>query len=969
MINFTGQTRKRVVNLGNRGARNGSFLEHSKSQRVEREIARGQERAIRVIQSYVKRYLFMRVIRDEFFVEWLDSTELSPRWISQALFITKWSNASFERSKTMISHIYRVLIVQSLDTVASLPLYSRQKMVHVLETILFRITVRSKDDDECLQRIIQCLIALNSPNIKYHQTIERLTLIFSRDIEISSNTSNSAFELANSITSGNIPLVLLKHILEKNVELFYGGKFRALQKVLLLTTTQSFEPFSASEIVDFLVCYLQIHKHLGIEYSIEDMKCISVLSREIGCYLRENTELYPKFEEIEEIEEIDEKDYLTVSMAQYEILLDLYSRNFVNQLFKFLDVHEEDCLFDIVGTLPYLIPSLNSSFYMFATVSGGIYLWIYNRISKDPLFNEILEKETNGSYIVNGFEFYDTNQKQKNFWNLVYSLESLYSYWLIVSHDSESFLSHALTIDQLSVFMKFLKNLCLFLIFSNTDSKHNKIKDASISLLDQLYTRNSRFPFIKSNDMWEVPNVSFEVSTLKAIMVSLGEAKENSEVEEQNFNFNKELAKIHAPLPTLAKFELLHRLPFFIPFKIRVSILQSLIDNDKPTWQTVYFDNQKVKVHVHRDNILHDAFRELHSVGDRLKHPLSITFFNDYGEEAGIDGGGLTKEFLSSVITEGFNPKNEDHLFQETSGYQLFPSLDLYFKLKYHQGKPESNNMLLNLYRFLGSIIGKCFFENVLIDITFAPFFLSKWSQVSRGNNSLKSSIDDLKTLDEDLYKNLMKLTLMDSEEIENLDINFSLDEVVDGKSYTVELIPNGSKTKVTISNRLNYIHQIADFKLNRLLHLQTKYFMTGLFEIISSSWLAMFYPSEIQMLILGAESDVNIQDWEANVVYGYYDENDTTIKMFWEVVREMSSQERFKLLKFVTLVLRAPLLGFGSLNPKFGIQRTDSDDNNRLPTASTCANLLKLPAYDNKTTLREKLIYSINTDAGFDLS
>jgi ubiquitin-protein ligase E3 B len=40
-----------------------------------------------------------------------------------------------------------------------------------------------------------------------------------------------------------------------------------------------------------------------------------------------------------------------------------------------------------------------------------------------------------------------------------------------------------------------------------------------------------------------------------------------------------------------------------------------------------------------------------------------------------------------------------------------------------------------------------------------------------------------------------------------------------------------------------------------------------------------------------------------------------------------------------------------------------------RLPTASTCFNLLKLPNYQKKSTLREKLKYAIHSGTGFELS
>ena len=43
--------------------------------------------------------------------------------------------------------------------------------------------------------------------------------------------------------------------------------------------------------------------------------------------------------------------------------------------------------------------------------------------------------------------------------------------------------------------------------------------------------------------------------------------------------------------------------------------------------------------------------------------------------------------------------------------------------------------------------------------------------------------------------------------------------------------------------------------------------------------------------------------------------------------------------------------------------------DVDRLPTASTCYNMLKLPNYRRISTLRSKLLYAISAGAGFDLS
>ena len=49
-----------------------------------------------------------------------------------------------------------------------------------------------------------------------------------------------------------------------------------------------------------------------------------------------------------------------------------------------------------------------------------------------------------------------------------------------------------------------------------------------------------------------------------------------------------------------------------------------------------------------------------------------------------------------------------------------------------------------------------------------------------------------------------------------------------------------------------------------------------------------------------------------------------------------------------------------------FGVGRKETG---RLPTASTCFNLLKLPNFKSKKVLREKLLYAIRSGAGFELS
>lgn len=55
-------------------------------------------------------------------------------------------------------------------------------------------------------------------------------------------------------------------------------------------------------------------------------------------------------------------------------------------------------------------------------------------------------------------------------------------------------------------------------------------------------------------------------------------------------------------------------------------------------------------------------------------------------------------------------------------------------------------------------------------------------------------------------------------------------------------------------------------------------------------------------------------------------------------------------------------------LYPAFCIHN-GGNDLERLPTASTCMNLLKLPEFCDEQLMRSKLLYAIESSSGFELS
>lgn len=214
---------------------------------------------------------------------------------------------------------------------------------------------------------------------------------------------------------------------------------------------------------------------------------------------------------------------------------------------------------------------------------------------------------------------------------------------------------------------------------------------------------------------------------------------------------------------------------------------------------------------------------------------------------------------------------------------------------------------------------------------------------------------------------------------VEDFSLNFAVTDDIrisptETKRITRELRPGGASISVTNENRLVYVSYMARYRLQIQPHLQTSAFLRGLGTIVSPSWLSMFNQSELQTLVGGTISEVNIPDLRSHTQYGgvYALGSDgrehPSVELFWKVMQGFDDAEKKKVLKFVTSTPRAPLLGFGNLNPRFSIRDSGSDQT-RLPSTSTCVNLLKLPIYRDERTLKEKLLYSVNSGAGFNLS
>ena len=170
------------------------------------------------------------------------------------------------------------------------------------------------------------------------------------------------------------------------------------------------------------------------------------------------------------------------------------------------------------------------------------------------------------------------------------------------------------------------------------------------------------------------------------------------------------------------RLEIMQNMPFFIPFATRVQIFRQFVRNeqkdrrgfeDPDDWRFAMMhshmhDMSKHRATVRRQSILDDAYEQFYVLNEGFKEPIQIKFVDKFGtEEEGIDGGGVTKEFLTSITNEAFS-SNSDNLdyFLENDQHLLFPNpsavderRDLLTQAGLREGNPDWTESVRDLLR------------------------------------------------------------------------------------------------------------------------------------------------------------------------------------------------------------------------------------------------------------------------------
>jgi E3 ubiquitin-protein ligase HUWE1 len=343
-----------------------------------------------------------------------------------------------------------------------------------------------------------------------------------------------------------------------------------------------------------------------------------------------------------------------------------------------------------------------------------------------------------------------------------------------------------------------------------------------------------------------------------------------------------------------------------------------------------------LQVTVSRGNVLSDSFTRLRAVtGKSLLAPFRV-FFRD---EPARDEGGVTRDWFSCLVRELFNPHYL--LFAPSAnGRSAQPNPSSYVEPRH-----------MELFAFAGRVIARALVEGVCLDCHMTRALLKHILGVPM-------SLRDLEDVDERCHASLAWILAND---VSGAGLTFAADYDDLGCHKTMALKEGGVAIDVTNENKEEYVRLMVEHRLTAQVAEQIKAFVDGFHELVAQEEIAMFGPDELDLLICGVPQ-IDVDDLLRNCEFIFpYAEDHPVIRMFAAVVRRFSSEEKAKLLLFVTGSSQVPVGGFRALGD-FGtpVKIAPGGGSDRLPAAHTCNNQLDLPAYESEEEMNARLLFAV---------
>ena len=347
----------------------------------------------------------------------------------------------------------------------------------------------------------------------------------------------------------------------------------------------------------------------------------------------------------------------------------------------------------------------------------------------------------------------------------------------------------------------------------------------------------------------------------------------------------------------------------------------------------------RLTLNIRRENLIEDTLNEISLNADCLQNELRIKFKG----EAGVDQGGVRKEFFILLIRQIFDPNYGMFNYNTKTRLYWFNHYSFEPKIK---------------YELIGTIFGLAIYNNTILDVKLPLAVYKKLLGIN-------PSLEDLKECDKELYKNLDYILKQNNPKLEEeLDTNFTVIDDKFGEKIIIPLKQNGNEIMINNLNKEEYVKLYIDWFFNKSIDEFFKSFEKGFYKVFHKSLIKILSPEELELIICGTQY-LDFYELKRACKYEEYEYDSESIKYLWEILLDFNQEEKKKFLSFVTGCDRAPIDGLGALTI---VVSNGGTDLNQLPTAHTCFNNLILPDYKDKEKMKKAILTAINYSEGFGL-
>lgn len=275
-------------------------------------------------------------------------------------------------------------------------------------------------------------------------------------------------------------------------------------------------------------------------------------------------------------------------------------------------------------------------------------------------------------------------------------------------------------------------------------------------------------------------------------------------------------------------------------------------------------------------------------------------------------------------------------------------------------------------FKVIGRFLSRALLDEHVASLPLSPVLL----KLLRGE---PCGIHDLRFISESLYTVLMAIMsaakaktsivqLPNQKEgfpIESMSLQFTLPG-----DDSIELKPGGASVDVTSKNMVEYCDAVVNYMLNTGVNYAVTALREGFNDYIPLMALRMLSVEEFFETINGHSRPVTRQEFEDNCSADHgFTLTCNHVQWLFDILASFSLEEQKHFFLFLTGSPHLPVGGMPSLRPKLTIVRKTSTEAavkeaDQLPSAMTCQHYLKLPAYETKEQMEEKLRQAISDGA-----